>query len=389
MPRPLAAGLPAALAVLLLAACGSDDTATTSSGGATEGARTVKLALGDDGCTPKDVTVPAGTTTFEGDGGSAKVTEFEVLTKKGVILAERENVTPGAAASFTLDLKPGDYDISCSIGDHKPTGTLTVTGTSAAAPAADAGALVTGAVAGYQQYVAAQVDELQTSARAFVAALKAGDTQKAKDLFARTRSFYERVEPVAESFGDLDPRIDARVNDVAKGDDWTGFHRIEQLLWQKDTTKGTAALGDGLLKNIDELDAKAAELTYDAPQIANGAVGLLNEVAASKITGEEDRYSHTDLSDFKANVEGSEKAFSLLAPVLTAGGDAALVQTIDARFAAVNEALAPYERPDEPSGWAAYGELSKADQKALAQAIDALAEPLSTVAAKVSATGTS
>jgi len=112
-------------------------------------------------------------------------------------------------------------------------------------------------------------------------------------------------------------------------------------------------------------------------------------VAASKITGEEDRYSHTDLSDFKANVEGSEKAFSLLAPVLTAGGDAALVQTIDARFAAVNEALAPYERPDEPSGWAAYGELSKADQKALAQAIDALAEPLSTVAAKVSATGTS
>jgi len=387
--RPIAAGIPAVLTVLALAACGSGGTATSSSGGSAKGSKTVKLTLTDGGCTPKDVTVPAGTVTFEGTGDSASVTEFEVLTKKGIILAERENVTPGATSSFTLDLKPGAYDISCSIGDHKPTGTLTVTGTSATTATADASALVTAAVAGYQQYVAAQVDELQTSAKAFVAALKAGDTQQAKDLFARTRSFYERVEPVAEAFGDLDPRIDARVNDVAKGDDWTGFHRIEQILWKENTTKGTAALGDGLLKNIDELDAKAAELTYDAPQIANGAVGLLNEVAASKITGEEDRYSHTDLSDFKANVEGSEKAFSLLAPVLKAGGDAALVQTITARFAAVNAALAPYERPDEPSGWAAYGELSKADQKALAQAIDALAEPLSTVAAKVSATGTS
>ncbi len=387
--RPLAAGIPAVLAVLVLAACGSGDTATSSSGGSAKGSKTVKLTLTDGGCTPKDVTVPAGTVTFEGTGDSASVTEFEVLTKKGIILAERENVTPGATSSFTLDLKPGAYDISCSIGDHKPTGTLTVTGSSGTATTADASALVTAAVAGYQQYVAAQVDELQTSAKAFVAALKAGDTQQAKDLFARTRSFYERVEPVAEAFGDLDPRIDARVNDVAKGDDWTGFHRIEQILWKENTTKGTAALGDGLLKNIDELDAKAAELTYDAPQIANGAVGLLNEVAASKITGEEDRYSHTDLSDFKANVEGSEKAFSLLAPVLKANGGAALVQTITARFAAVNAALAPYERPDEPSGWAAYGELSKADQKALAQAIDALAEPLSTVAAKVSATGAS
>ena len=41
---------------------------------------------------------------------------------------------------------------------------------------------------------------------------------------------YERVEPVAESFGDLDPRIDARANDVPKSK-WTGFHPIERRLW--------------------------------------------------------------------------------------------------------------------------------------------------------------
>jgi iron uptake system component EfeO len=394
--RTIAAGLAAVLAVGALAACGSDDkksgtasgsssSATTASVSNTSG--TVKLKLTDDGCEPQNVTVPAGTTTFEGTGGSGKVTEYEVLTKKGLILGERENLTPGLSASFTLDLEPGEYDFSCSIGDHKPTGTLTVTGTPTKTTQATPSALVAQAVAGYKAYVAAQVEELQTSAKQFVAALKAGDTQKAKDLFAKTRVYYERVEPVAEAFGDLDPRIDARVNDVAKGDEWTGFHKIEQILWKKDTTKGTEKLGDGLLKNIDELATKSQELTYQAPQVANGAVGLLNEVANSKISGEEDRYSHTDLSDFKANVEGSQKAFELLIPVLEERGEGQLVKTIIARFQAVSEGLAPYERPGEPSGWATYSELSKADQKKLAQAIDALAEPLSTVAEKVSGNG--
>ena len=49
---------------------------------------------------------------------------------------------------------------------------------------------------------------------AFVAAIKSGDVERAKQLFATTREPYEAIEPVAESFGDLDPAIDARINDV-------------------------------------------------------------------------------------------------------------------------------------------------------------------------------
>lgn len=290
--RTIAATFAALLAAGGLAACGSDSTTTSTPAASASGSQAsvsnttgkVLLTLNDDGCTPKNVTIPAGSTTFEGKGNSGKVTEFEVLTKKGLILGERENVAPGLSSSFTLDLQPGEYDFSCSIGDHKPTGRLTVTGTPTTTTAATPSALVSEAVAGYKAYVAAQVQELQTSAKAFVAALRAGDTQKAKDLFAKTRVYYERVEPVAEAFGDLDPRIDARVNDVAKGDTWTGFHKIEQILWKKNTTDGTAKYGTLLLKDIDELEAKSKALTYQAPQIANGAVGLLNEVANSKIS---------------------------------------------------------------------------------------------------------
>ena len=70
-------------------------------------------------------------------------------------------------------------------------------------------------------------------------------------------------------------------------------------------------------------------------ELANGAVELMNEVANSKITGEEDRYSHTDLWDFNANVEGSKAAIAALRPVLEER-DAALVKTLDTEFANVD-----------------------------------------------------
>jgi len=84
-------------------------------------------------------------------------------------------------------------------------------------------------------------------------------------------------------------------------------------------------------------------------------------------------------------VDGAEKAFELLIPVLEKNGDGALVTTIKQRFAAVDTALAKYERPKDPSGWATYSELTPEDRKTLSQAVDALAEPLSTVAAKTTA----
>ena len=98
--------------------------------------------------------------------------------------------------------------------------------------------LLAGAVTGYQRYVSTQAKELVKRVEAFVAAVKAGDVEKAKEQFAAARVPYETIEPVAESFGTLDPDIDARVNDVEKGQKWTGFHRIEQALWEKHSTKG-------------------------------------------------------------------------------------------------------------------------------------------------------
>jgi iron uptake system component EfeO len=365
-----------ALAAPALAACGSSDHKG--------GGRDVAVTLNDSGCSPEQIKVPAGPVSFEiSNEGTTRVSEMELKNQDGVILGEAENVVEGVPGSFSLNLDPGTYVVSCPNGEEEDQGSLEATGKATGKPSGASAALLGKATAGYKGYVEEEVTQLLAGTREFVAALRAGDTAKAKDLYGPTRIHYEAVEPVAESFGDLDPEIDARVNDVASEDEWTGFHRIERTLWERNTTKGTEAYGKKLLEDVETLQRKVKALDLQAAQLANGAVELLNEVSNSKITGEEDRYSHTDLSDFQGNLAGSRKAFELLIPALKETGNAKLVAEIEGRFEEVQKGLDAYKR-DTPLGFALYEELTPQDKRQLAVQVDTLAEPLSTVAATVS-----
>jgi iron uptake system component EfeO len=380
MTRILALAGACLLAACATTACGSSSTpAKTAGGGRT---RELKFELTDDGCTPATAKVAAGPVRIVATNpASTKTDEIELKNADGIIMGERENLAPGLSADFTLDLRPGEYTLNCTFGnDQRDNGKLIVTGASAASGADDA--LLTAAVADYGRYVQGETTKLVAATKRFTAALRAGDVDKAKDLFGPTRFHYEAVEPIAESFGDLDPEIDARVNDVSDKARWTGFHRIEQILWRDGTTKGTAAYAAKLQHDVGELDARVGSLKLQPAQVANGAVGLLDEVSSSKITGEEDRYSHTDLSDFAGNVAGARAAFEALKPVLRKEGDSRLVATIDARMAAVERGIDRYRR-DTPLGYATYAALTPADRRRLAQQVTSLAEPLSLVASKV------
>lgn len=228
----------------------------------------------------------------------------------------------------------------------------------------------------YRDFVVSQTEEFVANTQKFVNAINDGNMAEAKRLYPISRSYYERIEPVAESFGDLDPKIDAREGDVP-ANEWTGFHKIEQVLWVQNTTKGLEKYTEQLMKDANYLRAKVETAEIDPVLFVTGPVELLNEVSSSKVTGEEERYSHTDLADFAANVEGSDKIVQLLSDKLKAK-DADLASTIETRFNDLMTTLNTYKKGDQ---YVDYKQLKEDEVKKLAQQVDALAEPISQVGA--------
>jgi iron uptake system component EfeO len=221
----------------------------------------------------------------------------------------------------------------------------------------------------------------------FVEAYLAGDDEAAADMYADTRVHWERIEPVAEAFGDLDPSMDLREADLAENEEWTGWHHIEKNLFPPAegydlTQQQRQALADRLVSDTAELHTRvnADDFQIDAFQIGNGAKELLDEVASGKITGEEEAWSHTDLWDFQANLDGALVAFGVLRPVLEQT-DSDLAAELDARFDAVQALLLEQGSVDE--GFTYYTDLTEDEIQALARAVDALGEPLSQLTAAV------
>jgi iron uptake system component EfeO len=371
----LTAGL---LAALTTAACGGDSGTDAASGTGGEAADTITVAATDDACDVATGELAAGTHQFQVTNSGDQVTEFYVYAEGDRVMGEVENIAPGLTRELLVELPAGDYETACKpgmVGDGIRSA-LTVTGEAAQLSEDET---LAQAGADYQRYVRSQTGALVEQTTAFTDAVRAGDVEGAKALFPVARTYWERIEPVAEVFGDLDPRIDGREGDQAEGEDFTGYHRIEQALWVDGSTEGMAPYADQLQADVQEVAGLADDTTLDPLQLANGAKALLDEIATGKITGEEDRYSHTDLWDFAANLEGSEAAVQALRPYLEES-DPDLVAEIDERFAAAEAELEQYRTGD---GWVLYDQLTQEQLRGLSDSITALTESVSRVAAVV------
>ncbi|WP_424214001.1 iron uptake system protein EfeO [Streptomyces sp. BI20] len=349
---------------------------------AAPGTDTIKVTASDTACEVSAKEFPAGKVTLDVENKGSKVTEVYVLFPDDRIVTERENIGAGAKATITAEIKAGDYAIACKpgmVGDGIRQ-QVKVTGDGGGAKrSAEADA----AVAAYRTYVRQQADETLPKARAFAEAVKAGDVEKAKAAYAESRIGWERTEPVAESFGDIDPKVDVREDGLEAGQTWTGWHRLEKALWEGGKIGDEEKkLADTLITDLTAWQKKVGQAEITPTSMANGAKELLDEVATGKVTGEEERYSHTDLVDFKANVEGAQKSFDLLKPVATKN-DAALVKDLDTRFAALNTLLDKYRADKNTYVFTSYDKVAENDRKELSDAVNALAEPLSKLAAAV------
>ncbi len=364
--------LRAALIALSATGCATDPAPSADSQPTAE-ADTVTVTADDDSCRLSRTDLTAGIETFAITNVGSTVTEVYVYQGTRIV-TEKENIGPGTSYDLTVDLAAGSYEVACKpgmTGDGIRT-PISVTGAAAAVdPAADA------AVAAYRQYVQGQADQLPGLVQQLRDALAAGDVDAAKVLYVSSRMPWERIEPVAESFGDLDPRVDIREADLESGQEFTGWHRIEKALWTGEPLPPMVAVADQLHADVSELAQRVPHAAMTVVSIGNGAKELLDEVSTGKITGEEEAFSHTDLDDFQANLDGAREAFTALRP-LVEKTDPQLAATLDSRFAQVQAALDVHR--SGPS-FVSYDTVTPEQRQQLSRAVDALGEPLAQLAA--------
>ncbi|MFC4605514.1 iron uptake system protein EfeO [Rhodococcus kronopolitis] len=358
-----------ALTPLALAAC-------TAKAGSADA---VTVTATDTACEISADSAETGNTTFEITNNGSKVTEFYVYGEGDRVMGEVENVGPGLTRKLIVNLaSAGTFHTACKPGmvGEGIRAEFTVTGDSAA-PTDETGQLAE-AAANYKRYVLSQTVALQETAGKFVAAIKAGDVEAAKAQYPTTRTYYERIEPIAESFpDDLDPRLDLREVDLEPGQHWTGFHRLEKDLWAQGLQPDTNAIADQLTADLTELTdgIESDDFTVDPIQVAGGAQTLLDEISRTKITGEEDIFSGTDLWDFQANVDGSQAAIASVRPILDERNPD-LGTRVDQRFTELDAALAEFRLGD---GFVRYSAVTEPQRLALSHKIDALSAEVSQV----------
>ncbi|KGF22900.1 iron uptake system protein EfeO [Corynebacterium tuscaniense] len=375
----------------------------------------------EDTCTVATNSVESGTRTFSITNEGERVTEFYVLADDGLrVIAERENITPGSTADLTVQLEPGTYYTACKPGLRGPNvgqAEFTVTGEPIQYSESDEQRF-NEARDNYVAFVKNEVAELLPKTEEFAEAYAAGDDEKAKDLYATTRVHYERIEPIAEALGVLDARIDYReVDYVAEADqlkeddptftEWLGFHRMEKDLWppaadtknadgaparegwEPSTPEKRREIADALIADVEQLHttvtspdfAEENDITVDT--VSNGAMGLLEEVATTKVTGEENWWSHKDLYDFQANIQGSRIAFDMVKDIAAERGEEGkkLIDEISSRFDDIQALLDQYGSLE--TGYVDYDEVDAGQQAKLTRALDALREPLSNLTGTV------
>lgn len=357
--------------------CQAKESATSAAGAENTRAQ-ITVDASDNACKLSSTAAVTGPATFVIANNGSKVTEFYVYGEGDRVMGEVENISPGLERKLVVQLtEPGTYQTACKpgmIGDGLR-GDFTVTGDSVQT---NTGGKFKEAADNYKQYVNSQTEALIPAVDVFVAAIKKGAVNAAKAQYPIARTPWERIEPVAESFpNDLDPHIDLREADVEPGQKWTGFHALEKQLWLTGLQPDANALADQLVADVKELNdlVKAPDFTVDSTQIAGGAQGLLDEISSKKISGEEDIFSHTDLWDFFANLQGSQTAVASVRPILDER-DPDLGKRVDQRFGDSEALVEKYRRGD---GFVSYETVTKPQRQELSRSIDALSKEVSQV----------
>ncbi|UVL11748.1 iron uptake system protein EfeO [Pseudomonas atacamensis] len=325
-------------------------------------------------CEPNALTVAAGRASFRIVNRSERAVEWEILD--GVLVVEeRENIAPGLSQVINANLQPGDYAITCGLLSN-PRGTLHVTPTAASDAAAKAKPSMVafvGPLSEFRVYLAVQGSALIKAATALNQAIASGDLAQAQALYLPARAAYQRLAPAAQRLAELDNQINARADYFEKREQdpaFVGFHRLEYALFEQRKLDDVAPIAQRLLADVTTLKQQLLAQSLPPEQLVSILARNLNSLAEVRAgSGEEERYSHSDLNGFAANAQTARKVVDLLRPMLSKSA-ADVLANVDQAMSDFDNQLNAFKSAD---GYVSYDAVTAAQRQQIATKAKALA----------------
>jgi iron uptake system component EfeO len=238
----------------------------------------------------------------------------------GAVFADVEPIGHATTVPLDVTLRAGNYAIACLMEDEAPvTGReQTVRGRLAAGLVATPGVVpvtqadLIPATQDYQRFVSAQLPHLSAGVAALRVSVVRGERAAAERDWLTAHLRYERLGAAYDAFGDLD----AAINGLDRGSDWSGFHRIEAGLWHGAPLSSLVAQVDTLQRTVTTLRRQFAHAQIDPLQIGFRAHEISENALEFSLTGIDDYGSHSDLATIQANQQGTTTVLGLVTSLL-------------------------------------------------------------------------
>jgi iron uptake system EfeUOB component EfeO/EfeM len=332
----------------------------------------IMVTVTDEACEPAELTVPAGKATFRIHNASERPLEWEILD--GVmVVAERENITPGLNAILTPRLKAGTYDITCGLLSN-PRGKLTVVATAASEAAKAAPELrhFIGPLSEYQVYLSRRSNELAAATATLSERVAAGDVEGAKAAWLAARQPWRQLAPVTGRIADLVNSMDPLAEYLAQREAdpaFIGFHRIEYALWSEGTTEGLAPVAAELATAAATVKDRVKQAKPGPADLAGNAASLAARVA-DQAAASQTPYSHSDLAEYSADLDGITKSAIVVEPLVREANPA----TADALTSALDAARATLDGLKLDGAFPSYDTVDDAGRKKISEAFARVAD---------------
>ena len=327
-----------AVVVGVYAAPGRGD-GSTSTAVARSAAEPEVLTASSRGCLPGMGDLKSGRNTLQirNDGHSPE--EVQILDGQHKYdYGDLEMVAPGTTRELVVILPPGRFGASCeaddgTIGYSDP---FQVTGPAVAgvhkwipATLSDLGNVITN----YRVSVTAGLNTLATDTDKLQSAATDHDRAATKKQWLTAHLDYERLGGVYDTFGDFADKINGLPSGLPGGTqdpDFTGFHKIEYLLWHNGSDDQIARATRQLDKDVRGL-VKAFPHQVTAPNdVPLRTHEILENTLQFTMTGQDDLGSHSGLATLSANIDGTRMTLKALTPLLDQNDPALLASATKA-----------------------------------------------------------